>query len=73
MLRLGVSFAGVAMWRSRMRSAMGCRAFGKCPVLRVSQESLRGAPVRFPISEPQTLRMKGLANPVSVVSLRWRP
>lgn len=39
----------------------------------VSQESLRGAPVRFPASEPRMLRLKGLADPVSVVSLHWRP
>jgi len=51
----------------------GLPRFREVPVLRVGQESLQGAPVRFSIAEPQTLRKNGLANPVSAVSLRWQP
>ncbi len=39
----------------------------------VSEESLQGAPFRFPASEPRKVRLKGLTDPVSVVSVLWRP
>jgi len=39
----------------------------------VSQASLRGASLRVPTSEPKTLNLQGLADPVVAVSVRWRP
>lgn len=39
----------------------------------VSQESMKTALSRFHTSEPRTLKLKGLADPVSVVSVLWQP
>jgi len=39
----------------------------------VSQESIRTAPPRFHTSEPRKLKLKGLAEPVPVVSVLWQP
>lgn len=67
-LRRGRGFAGKGV-----NTAARIMASAGPEEILVSQASLQGVPVRFPLSEPQTLTLKGLAHPLSVVSLHWRP
>lgn len=66
-LRKGRSFAGKGVHTGARIAALAAP-----DEILVSQESLRDEPFRFRASEPRELRLKGLSEPVSVVSVLWR-
>ncbi len=66
-LRRGRGFAGKGV-----HTAARIMALAGPEEILVSQESLRDAPFRFRASEPRELKLKGLSDPVSVVSVLWR-
>jgi class 3 adenylate cyclase len=65
--RKGMDFAGKGVHEA---ARIGALAEGG--EILVSRSTVEGTPVRYSQSEPRTVTLKGIAEPVEVVSIEWR-